>query len=350
MTARQRGLGRGLGALIVPAEAGQRPPAVGRTSPSDVFFNGSSSSATIDLTGRPASDGPPAPPEVVPSATGAPGDAEAAEPEGAGQVVGELRLLPVSSIAPNPRQPRTQFDEDALDELAASIREVGVLQPVVVRPLGEERFELVMGERRWRATQLAGLTEIPAVVRTTHDDDLLREALLENLHRSQLNPLEEAAAYSQLLTDFGCTHEELAARLGASRSHLTNTMRLLNLSPTVQRRVAAGVLSAGHARALQSLPDAAAQESLAARIVAEGLSVRAVEELVAVDQPRRRRAAPAPRPDHPELGDIAAALTERLDTRVKVAMGRSKGRITVEFAGTDDLRRILAALNVSPTR
>lgn len=360
MTARQRGLGRGLGALIAPAEAGPRPPSsLGRTSPSDVFFNGPGSNgsgstgpggtgpggtATIDLTGQPGqTETPPsaAEPMQAPAATGA------VDAPREGQVVGELRLVPVAAIVPNPRQPRTEFDEAALDELAASIREVGVLQPVVVRPTGDDRFELVMGERRWRASQLAGLAEVPAVVRTTPDDDLLREALLENLHRSQLNPLEEAAAYSQLLTDFGCTHEELAARLGTSRSHLTNTMRLMNLSPTVQRRVAAGVLSAGHARALLSLPDAAAQEALATRIVAEGLSVRAVEELVAVDQPRRRRSTPAPRPERPELSDIAAALTDRLDTRVKVSMGRSKGRITVEFAGTEDLQRILATLNVS---
>jgi ParB family chromosome partitioning protein len=244
------------------------------------------------------------------------------------------------------------FDEDALEELAASIREVGVLQPVVVRPgagSGEPDFELVMGERRWRASQLAGLDEVPAVIRTTSDDNLLREALLENLHRSELNPLEEAAAYGQLLHDFGCTHEELAKRLGTSRSHLTNTMRLLGLSPAVQRRVAAGVLTAGHARALLTLDDPSAQDALAGRIVAEGLSVRAVEELVAVAQPRRRRApAGSPRPEAPELTDIAAHLTDRLDTRVKVVMGRSKGKITVEFAGVEDLQRILAAMSPGP--
>ena len=226
------------------------------------------------------------------------------------------------------------------------MREVGVLQPVVVRPGVDQRFELVMGERRWRASRAAGLTEIPAIVRATADEELLREALLENVHRSELNPLEEAAAYSQLLTDFGCTHEHLAARLGTSRSHVTNTMRLLNLPPVVQRRVAAGVLSAGHARALLSLDDADSQEAVAARIVAEGLSVRAVEELVAMGQHGRRRRTPTPRPaDQPELSEIAAALTDRLDTRVKVSMGRTKGRITVEFAGTDDLQRIVSALN-----
>jgi ParB family chromosome partitioning protein len=348
MTTRQRGLGRGLGALIAPAQAvpASRPGAPGadvpRTSPSDVFFNGPSAGPA---TGR--ADGGGAEPTDLEPAPPTPGPGSPSTASEGGQVVGELRLVPTSSIVPNPRQPRTQFDEDALEELTASIREVGVLQPIVVRPAGPDRFELVMGERRWRASQAAGLLEVPAVIRTTADDDLLREALLENVHRSQLNPLEEAAAYSQLLHDFGCTHEVLAARLGSSRSHLTNTMRLLNLSPAVQRRVAAGVLSAGHARALLTLPDGTAQDELASRIVAEGLSVRAVEELVAVDRPRRRRPAAAPRAERPELGEVAAALTDRLDTRVKVSMGRSKGRITVEFAGTEDLQRILAALGVS---
>jgi ParB family chromosome partitioning protein len=326
MSVRQRGLGRGLGALIAPAEANSRAAsraASGTQSPSDVFFNGVGSPRRAEAT-APGSSPEPA----------------------AGQVVGELRMLAVSAISANPRQPRADFDEDALEALAASIREVGVLQPVVVRPVAVGCFELVMGERRWRAAQLAGLTELPAVIRTTSDDDLLRDALLENLHRSALNPLEEAAAYSQLLTDFGCTHEVLASRLGASRSHVTNTMRLLGLSPTVQRRVAAGVLSAGHARALLSLEEPADQEAMATRIVAEGLSVRAAEELVAVAQPRRPR---RPRtgsgsPERPELSAVAARLTERLDTRVKVVMGRSKGRITVEFAGVDDLQRIVAAL------
>ncbi|HSP37534.1 MAG TPA: ParB/RepB/Spo0J family partition protein [Frankiaceae bacterium] len=339
MSVRQRGLGRGLGALIAPAEsARQAPSGQTRTSPSDVFFNGPGRHASIDLTSPP----------VEPGLGGAAGPDVADNV--AGQVVGELRLVPVQAIHPNPRQPRTEFDEDALDELTASIREVGVLQPIVVRPAGDDRYELVMGERRWRASQRAGLTEVPAVIRTTADDNLLREALLENLHRSQLNPLEEAAAYSQLLTDFGCTHEELAGRLGTSRSHLTNTMRLLNLSPAVQRRVAAGILTAGHARALLTLADAEAQDALATRIVAEGLSVRAVEELVAVGQPaRRRRAAAVPTESRPELSEVAAALTERLDTRVKVQMGRSKGRITVEFAGTEDLQRILSAIGGGPT-
>jgi ParB family chromosome partitioning protein len=339
MSVRPRGLGRGLGALIAPAEPIARPRPTAGGSPSDVFFNGAGSLQVSGPVPPAAAAAPPPPPTAD-----HPGS-EALGSEPVGQVVGELRLLPTASIVPNPRQPRAEFDEGALEELAASIREVGVLQPVVVRATGGTQFELVMGERRWRASQLAGLTEVPAVVRATSDDNLLREALLENLHRSDLNPLEEAAAYSQLLTDFGCTHEQLAGRLGTSRSHLTNTMRLLGLSPAVQRRVAAGVLSAGHARALLSLDDAVAQDALAARIVAEGLSVRSVEELVAVAQPRRRRPpSGTPRPELPELSDIAAALTDHLDTRVKVVMGRSKGRITVEFAGVEDLERILTAM------
>jgi ParB family chromosome partitioning protein len=352
VSSRQRGLGRGLGALIAPVEPGLRPAPERRNpggSPSDVFFNGGHSpgGATTPGSGTTGSNvpGPPV------SAAGTTSDATAA----GSRVAGELRMLPVGAIVPNSRQPRTVFDEDALTELTASIREVGVLQPVVVRPMersedGAERFELVMGERRWRASQAAGRAEIPAVIRLTPDDDLLRDALLENVHRSELNPLEEAAAYSQLLHDFGCTHEQLAERLGSSRSHLTNTMRLLNLSPAVQRRVAAGVLSAGHARALLALPDAAAQDALATRIVAEGLSVRSVEELVAVAIPSRRRPAAgrSPQASQPELDDIAETLTDRLDTRVKISMGRSKGRITVEFAGAEDLQRILAALGTTP--
>jgi ParB family chromosome partitioning protein len=336
MSARQRGLGRGLGALIAPPEA--RPGPIrdgGATSPTDVFFNGPS----VSVSGGAV----PPQPEVP---AGAGGDARAMDAQ-RGQVVGELRLVQVSAIVPNPRQPRQEFDEVALEELAASIREVGILQPVVLRAVGSGRYELIMGERRWRAAQLAGVTEIPAVIRSTADDDLLRDALLENLHRSELNPLEEGAAYAQLLNDFSCTHEELAGRIGRSRSHITNTMRLLGLPPAVQRRVAAGVLSAGHARALLSLDDAAAQETLASRIVAEGLSVRAAEELVAVREPARRstpRRATAPA----ELDEVAAALSERLDTRVKVAMGRNRGRITVEFAGLDDLQRIVTALAPAP--
>jgi ParB family chromosome partitioning protein len=254
--------------------------------------------------------------------------------------------LPVESIRPNPRQPRTVFDEEALDELVGSIREVGVLQPVVVRAVGDG-YELIMGERRWRATQAAGLTTIPAIIRETDDGDLLRDALLENLHRSQLNPLEEAAAYQQLLDDFGCTHDELATRIQRSRPQISNTLRLLKLPPLVQRRVAAGVLSAGHARALLGLNDAAAAERLAQRIVAEGLSVRMVEEIVALggDEAKPvRRAAPRAGERNAALDDLASRLSDRFDTRVKVSLGKTRGRLTVEFASVQDLNRILSSL------
>ena len=252
------------------------------------------------------------------------------------------------AIRPNPKQPRTDFDEDALEELAGSIQEVGLLQPIVVRPLGNGGYELVMGERRWRAAQRAGLTAIPAIVRQTEEHDLLRDALLENLHRAQLNPLEEAAAYQQMLEDFGCTQDELALRVRRSRPQISNTIRLLKLPPTVQRRVAAGVLSAGHARALLAVDNPAGQERLAQRVVAEGLSVRTIEELVALGetgvgdtQPRLR----APRPEHPRAQEVADELAERLDTRVRVELGRTKGRITIEFAGLEDLERIQRSIN-----
>ena len=253
--------------------------------------------------------------------------------------------IPIADVQPNPRQPRTVFDQDALDELAESIRQVGVLQPIVVRETAAGRYELVMGERRWRAAQVAGLGAIPAIVRAVEDDTLLRDALLENLHRTDLNPLEEAAAYQQLLTDFGITHEDLASRVGRSRPHVTNTLRLLSLPPPVQRRVAAGVLSAGHARALLAVTDPAAQEELADRVVAEGWSVRALEEAVAVgwSAPRARRARGA-RTSDPENAALANRLAERLDTRVRIERGRSKGRIVVEFGSAEDLARILDLL------
>lgn len=254
--------------------------------------------------------------------------------------------LPVTSIRPNPRQPRTVFDEDALDELVGSIREIGVLQPVVVRAV-DDGYELIMGERRWRATQAAGLESIPAIVRDTEDSDLLRDALLENLHRAQLNPLEEAAAYQQLLDDFGCTHEELATRIHRSRPQISNTLRLLKLPPLVQRRVAAGVLSAGHARALLGLSDGAAIERLAQRIVAEGLSVRAVEEIVSLGvdgTTPTRRVAPRAGDRNAALDDLASRLSDRFDTRVKVSLGKTRGRLTVEFASVQDLNRILGSL------
>lgn len=257
-----------------------------------------------------------------------------------------LTTLPLDAVVPNPRQPRTVFDEDELQELAGSLQEVGVLQPIVVRAKGDGTHELIMGERRLRASRLAGLTEIPAIVRATDDGDLLRDALLENLHRAQLNPLEEAAAYQQLLEDFGCTQEELATRIKRSRPQISNTIRLLRLPAPVQRRVAAGVLSAGHARALLAITDPVAQEQLAQRIVAEGLSVRSVEEIVALQQreekPARQR---APRQPAPRAVELSSELSDHFDTRVKVDIGRNRGRIVIEFAGEEDLERILAIVN-----
>jgi len=331
MSERRRGLGRGLGALIPPAPSGVERP-------TDVFFPRAPEPGRADLDGAAT--------HVVVEDAAAPTDDALRPVPGA-----SFAEIPVDAIRPNPRQPRQVFDEDELEELQQSIRQIGLLQPVVVRPLGGEpaAYELVMGERRWRATRMAGLETIPAIVRETDESDLLRDALLENLHRSQLNPLEEAAAYQQLLEDFGCTHEELAERIGRSRPQISNTLRLLKLPPLVQRRVASGVLSAGHARALLGLPDAAAMERLAQRIVAEGLSVRAVEEIVLLgeeDAPttRRPRTAPAPEPD---LEQAAARLADRLDTRVKITMGKRKGRMTVEFATREDLERILDLLGAA---
>jgi len=261
--------------------------------------------------------------------------------------------LPITSITPNAVQPRQVFDEEAMAELVHSIGEVGLLQPIVVRPSeagtdGEPAFELIMGERRWRAAQEAGLTAIPAIVRQTDDVDMLRDALLENLHRSQLNPLEEASAYAQLLEDFGCTHEELAGRIGRSRPQISNTLRLLKLSPAVQRRVAAGVLSAGHARSLLSVADPEIQDRLASRVVAEGISVRALEEIVAVgDTGRPETRTQRRRPTAPGLVDLADRLSDRLETRVKVDLGQRKGKITVEFATLEDLRRIVDVIDPS---
>jgi ParB family chromosome partitioning protein len=256
--------------------------------------------------------------------------------------------LPLSAVTPNPRQPRQHFDEEALDELAESIKIVGLLQPVVVRAIGPDRYELIMGERRWRASQRAGQDVIPAIVRETGDNDLLRDALMENLHRQQLNSLEEAAAYQQLLDDFGATHEELARRVGRSRPHITNTLRLLNLPPAVQRRLAAGVLSAGHARALLSLDSAEAQDQLATRIVAEGLSVRAVEEIIALrevpQQPGQGRRSAVRKPVAPGLKQLADRLSDRYETKVRVDLGRNKGKIVVEFASLEDLERIIKTM------
>jgi ParB family chromosome partitioning protein len=260
--------------------------------------------------------------------------------------------IPVGAIRPNPRQPRQVFDEEALAELVHSIKEIGVLQPIVVRPAaaedGEPRYELIMGERRWRATQEAGLATVPAIIRETQDDELLRDALLENLHRSQLNPLEEAAAYQQLLDDFGCTHEDLATKIGRSRPQISNTLRLLKLPPLVQRRLAAGVLSAGHARALLGLDDSASMEALAQRIVSEGLSVRAIEEIVALgDGPTVKPVKKRPRAGthHSELDDLASRLGDRLETRVTVALGRNRGRLSIDFASVEDLNRIIGLMS-----
>jgi ParB family transcriptional regulator, chromosome partitioning protein len=257
--------------------------------------------------------------------------------------------LPLDSIEPNPRQPREVFDPDALAELVSSIREVGILQPVVVRELDPGHYQLIMGERRWRASRDAGLETVPAIIRDTPDTEMLRDALLENLHRQELNALEEAAAYAQLLEEFGATHEELADRVGRSRSHVTNTLRLLHLAPSVQRRVAAGVLSAGHARALLALDNAEAQEQLAARVVAEGLSVRAVEEIVAVGS--AERTTPSPRtkqPLAPALAALADRLSDRLETRVSVDLGRKRGKVVIQFGSIDDLERIAGLLGVHP--
>jgi ParB family chromosome partitioning protein len=283
---------------------------------------------------------PTAPPPSEPASTGEADSIAAAlptVPEGA-----YFAELPIGEVAPNHVQPRQVFEEEAMAELVHSIKEIGLLQPVVVRPTGPHSYELVMGERRWRAAQEAGLESIPAIVRQTEDSDMLRDALLENLHRSQLNPLEEAAAYQQLLEDFSCTHEELAARIGRSRPQISNTIRLLKLSPAVQRRVAAGVISAGHARSLLAVEDPERQDRLAARVVAEGISVRGLEEIVAVGETTANKPAVRRRkPTAPGLADLAERLSDRLETRVKVDLGQRKGKITVEFASLDDLRRIV---------
>jgi ParB family chromosome partitioning protein len=299
----RRGLGRGLGSLIPTGPVEHQEPPTGEATDAST-------------------------PELV-------------VPEGSW-----FSELPAHEIVPNRVQPRQVFDEEAMAVLVYSIREVGLLQPIVVRPVrgeGPASYELVMGERRWRAARQAGLDTIPAIVRSTDDTDMLRDALLENLHRSQLNPLEEAAAYQQLLEDFECTHDELAQRIGRSRPQISNTLRLLNLSPAVQRRVAAGVLSAGHARSLLGIEDADQQDRLAARVVAEGISVRGLEEIVATGGGEAAKPPSARRnkPVAPGLTELAERLSDRLETRVKVDLGRHKGKITVEFASLDDLRRIV---------
>lgn len=375
MSEKRRGLGRGLGALIPTAPDLERPvdvffppkPVVEGEEPNRTAIADSAAvvaklrapretkKSTAQRAAVPSvAPAPPSTPrrdrgtvridsvsrETYLAATGSEPESNLVPVPGA-----TFAHLPVESIRPNARQPRTVFDEADLAELVGSIREIGVLQPIVVRPTDEpDQYELIMGERRWRASQEAGLGAIPAIIRETEDGDLLRDALLENLHRSALNPLEEAAAYRQLLDDFGCTHDELAVRISRSRPQISNTLRLLRLPPLVQRRVAAGVLSAGHARALLGLADGAQIERLAQRIVAEGLSVRATEEIVAlggdevVQKPVQRPRAGA---RIQAIDELATRLSDRFETRVKVDLGKTKGKVTVEFASVDDLNRIL---------
>ncbi|CAL9499422.1 ParB/RepB/Spo0J family partition protein [Streptomyces albus] len=365
MSERRRGLGRGLGALIPAAPSGTesaeapgvtgngRKPSItgGSASPTAVppldLEQGARGVAAAKLAALAQRDeSQSAEKKPVSRET----EAEPAEEGVTGEVAGAFFAeVPLDAISPNPRQPREVFDEDALAELVTSIKEVGLLQPVVVREIEAGSFELIMGERRWRACREAGLERIPAIVRATEDEKLLLDALLENLHRAQLNPLEEAAAYDQLLKDFDCTHEELAGRIGRSRSQVSNTLRLMRLSPAVQRRVAAGVLSAGHARALLAVEDGEEQDKLAHRIVAEGLSVRAVEEIVTLmsSEPKSRSKPKGPRAGarvSPALNHLAGRLSDRFETRVKVDLGQKKGKIVVEFASMEDLERILGQL------
>ena len=259
--------------------------------------------------------------------------------------VGAQDEIDINLIDPNPRQPRTIFDPEALQELVASIKEIGILQPPVVRKVGA-RYELIMGERRLRAAKLAGLTQIPVIIRQTPNNELLREALIENIHRSQLNALEEGAAYSQLLDDFNCTQDELAKKLGRSRTVITNTMRLLNLPTSVQQKVAAGTISAGHARALLGLSDASAIEKLANRIVAEGLSVRTVEEIIAISKPSSKsKGKSSAKKSSPELKELGEKLGDVLDTRVRIESTGGKGEIIVEYAGAEDLQRLVKLIS-----
>lgn len=312
------GLGRGLGSLVGGAPVQPSTTSAAPTAPA-------STPTSVPVPGTPVADLVPTP----------------------GAVYLEI---PVGDISPNPRQPRTVFDDEPLAELVHSIKEIGLLQPVVVRRAGS-KFELIAGERRWRASQQAGLKVIPAIVRDTADDELLREALLENLHRAQLNPLEEAAAYQQMLDDFGCTQEELSARIGRSRPQISNTLRLLKLPASVARRVAAGVLTSGHAKVLLSLTDDQQIETLANRVISEGLSVRALEELITLgagntssdSTPKLKRRKPVA----PGLADIASRLSDRLETRVKVDMGKNKGRITIEVATLEDLQRVIEIIDPS---
>ncbi|MFE0459925.1 ParB/RepB/Spo0J family partition protein [Kitasatospora sp. NPDC058965] len=338
----RRGLGKGLGALIPPAAS---PAAVGPAIAAPTRPAPATGAAAVS---------PSAVPLLPPPGRGTVAEKAAVAEQVLAPVDGaRFAELPLDAITPNPRQPREVFDEAKLEELVTSIKEVGLLQPVVVRQAGPDQYELIMGERRWRASRAAGLERIPAIVRATEDDKLLLDALLENLHRAELNPLEEAAAYDQLLRDFGCTHDELADRIGRSRSHVSNTLRLLKLSPAVQPRVAAGVLSAGHARALLGVADAERQEALAKRIVAEGLSVRSTEEIVALmGQEEKARKPVGPKAGKllsPAFNDLAGRLSDRFDTRVKVEVSQrngklGKGKVVLEFASVEDLNRILDSL------
>ena len=392
MAERKRGLGRGLGALIPdvvtderpvdvffgqqgeqetdvsretprsndPAEGMRKARAAKRTSAKPAKKGSSpavknSAPAAAKKTQRADSKGAPTKKSTVtPSESGTDsvtlGTSDVSRETVLQEVPGTaFGLIPLEQISPNPRQPRQVFDEDALDELVHSIREVGVLQPVVVRLVDEKKpsYELIMGERRFRASELAGTTTIPAIIRAVEDTELLRDALLENLHRSDLNPLEEAAAYEQLLSDFQCTQEELSERIGRSRPQISNTLRLLRLPPLVQRRVAAGVISQGHARAILGVEDPANMEVLAQRIVAEGLSVRATEEaVVLLNRGEKPRVSRETKQLSPELAQIADRVGDKLDTRVNIVMGKRKGKISVEFANQDDLKRILTALGI----
>jgi ParB family chromosome partitioning protein len=334
------GLGRGLAALIPTAPAPAPAPPAGEPAATEEAARTDSSpaaggAATVTLLPPPATPlfGSPAVQTAAVGPVGIPG--------------AQLREVSVDDVAPNPKQPRQIFDDEALEELTHSVREFGLLQPIVVREKTGDGggYELIMGERRLRAARAAGLESVPAIVRDTTDDALLRDALLENIHRVQLNPLEEAAAYQQLLEEFGATHEELASRIGRSRSQVTNTIRLMKLPVKVQTRVAAGVISAGHARALLGLPDAEAQDALATRIVAEGMSVRATEEAVAMaaaTQPTaKRRTRNISAPGVEELG---SRLSDMFETKVKIQIGRSKGKIVVEFGSVDDLQRIIGVM------
>ena len=330
------GLGRGLAALI-PTSAPVQESARDSVEEAPEGSGSAPSSPAVSLV--------PPPPTTSPFSTAA-APARLAEPEGALGVPGaQLREVSVDDVVPNPKQPRQVFDDEALEELSHSVREFGLLQPIVVRENPDGGYELIMGERRLRAARAAGLDTVPAIVRDTTDDAMLRDALLENIHRVQLNPLEEAAAYQQLLEEFGATHEELASKIGRSRSQVTNTIRLMKLPVKVQTRVAAGVISAGHARALLGLADAESQDALATRIVAEGMSVRATEEAVAMaaaEQPAaRRRARKISAPGVEELG---TRLSDMFETKVKIQIGRAKGRIVVEFGSVDDLQRIIGVM------